>query len=57
MTETTPAAIRAALDDILPGVQKPSRYLGLERNLVPQGAGTRSRCGWPSPSPTPTRSG
>ncbi len=34
MTLTTPAAIRAALDDILPGVQKPSRYLGLERNLT-----------------------
>jgi radical SAM family uncharacterized protein len=30
----TPDAIRSALDSILPGVQKPSRYLGLERNLI-----------------------
>ena len=37
MLLTTPAAIRAALDDILPGVQKPSRYLGLERNLTRKG--------------------
>ncbi len=29
-----PQAIRSALDDILPGVQKPTRYLGIERNLV-----------------------
>jgi radical SAM family uncharacterized protein len=28
-----PAALRAALDDILPLVERPSRYLGLERNL------------------------
>lgn len=31
---TTPSPIRAALDDILGRVQKPSSYLGLERNLV-----------------------
>ena len=31
---TDPAALRAALDDILPLVERPSRYLGLERNLV-----------------------
>ncbi len=31
---TTPESIRSALDRILPGVQKPTRYLGLERNLV-----------------------
>ena len=30
----TPEAIRAALDRILPGVQKPGRYLGLERNTI-----------------------
>ncbi len=30
----SPEEIRAALDRILPGVQKPSRYLGLERNLT-----------------------
>ncbi len=30
----SPQSIRSALDDILPGVQKPTRYLGLERNLV-----------------------
>ena len=29
-----PESIRAALERILPGVQKPGRYLGLERNLV-----------------------
>jgi len=34
MTEMTPDAIRTALDDILPRVQKPTRYLGIERNLV-----------------------
>ena len=34
MTHPSPTAIRSALDEILPGVQKPSRYLGLERNLV-----------------------
>ncbi|MEN8165299.1 MAG: TIGR03960 family B12-binding radical SAM protein [Acidobacteriota bacterium] len=33
-TLNNPQAIRAALDDILPGVQKPTRYLGLERNLT-----------------------
>ncbi len=33
-TLSSPQAIRSALDDILPGVQKPTRYLGLERNLV-----------------------
>ncbi|MFV2073172.1 MAG: TIGR03960 family B12-binding radical SAM protein [Thermoanaerobaculales bacterium] len=32
--QPSPTAIRTALDEILPGVQKPSRYLGLERNLV-----------------------
>ncbi len=31
---TTPSPIRAALEDILGRVQKPSSYLGLERNLV-----------------------
>ena len=30
----TPDEIRAALDRILPGVQKPGRYLGLERNTI-----------------------
>lgn len=30
----TPSQIRAALDDVLIRVQKPSSYLGLERNLV-----------------------
>ncbi|HSN57619.1 MAG TPA: TIGR03960 family B12-binding radical SAM protein, partial [Candidatus Sulfomarinibacteraceae bacterium] len=34
MTIRDPKAIRNALDDILPGVQSPSRYLGLERNLT-----------------------
>jgi len=35
MTETTTAAsVRAALDTILPKVAKPTRYLGIERNLV-----------------------
>ncbi len=33
-TLNDPRAIRSALDDILPGVEKPARYLGLERNLV-----------------------
>ncbi len=33
-TLNNPQAIRSALDDILPGVQKPTRYLGLERNLT-----------------------
>ncbi len=31
---TRPASIRAALDDLLPGVAKPARYVGLERNLT-----------------------
>lgn len=31
---TDPAALRAALDDILPLVEGPVRYLGLERNAV-----------------------
>jgi radical SAM family uncharacterized protein/radical SAM-linked protein len=30
----SPDEIRAALEEILPEVQKPSRYLGIERNLV-----------------------
>ncbi len=34
MKQLPPHEIRAALDEILPGVQKPTRYLGLERNLV-----------------------
>jgi len=35
MTDSpSPTEIRAALDTILPMVQKPSRYLGLERNLT-----------------------
>ncbi len=34
MADIAPETIREALDEILPGVQKPSRYLGLERNLV-----------------------
>jgi radical SAM family uncharacterized protein len=34
MTQQSPDAIRTALDEILPGVQKPTRYLGIERNLV-----------------------
>ena len=33
MTDT-PETIRAALEQILPLVQQPARYLGLERNLV-----------------------
>jgi len=36
MIEQTPSpeALRAALEKILPGVSKPARYLGLERNLT-----------------------
>jgi radical SAM family uncharacterized protein/radical SAM-linked protein len=34
MSHLSPNEIRLALDEILPGVQKPSRYLGIERNLV-----------------------
>jgi radical SAM family uncharacterized protein len=34
MNLPSPDAIRTALDEILPGVQKPTRYLGIERNLV-----------------------
>jgi radical SAM family uncharacterized protein/radical SAM-linked protein len=34
MTHPTPEAVRTALDDILPRVQKPTRYLGIERNLI-----------------------
>ncbi len=35
MTDSpSPTEIRAVLDEILPMVQKPSRYLGLERNLT-----------------------
>ena len=34
MSRPSPDEIRAALEEILPGVQKPTRYLGLERNLV-----------------------
>ncbi len=34
MNHPSPNEIRAALEAILPGVQKPSRYLGIERNLV-----------------------
>jgi radical SAM family uncharacterized protein len=34
MKHIPPDQVRAALEEILPGVQKPSRYLGLERNLV-----------------------
>jgi len=34
MSHPSPDDIRAALDEILPGVQKPSRYIGVERNLV-----------------------
>jgi radical SAM family uncharacterized protein/radical SAM-linked protein len=34
MNHHTPDEIRAALDEILPIVQKPTRYLGIERNLV-----------------------
>ena len=30
----SPDQIRAALDHVLPGVQKPGRYLGLERNRI-----------------------
>jgi radical SAM family uncharacterized protein/radical SAM-linked protein len=30
----SPEGIRAALEDILPRVQKPTRYLGIERNLI-----------------------
>jgi radical SAM family uncharacterized protein len=30
----SPDDIRSALEEILPGVQKPTRYLGIERNLV-----------------------
>jgi len=31
---SSPDEIRAALEEILPGVQKPTRYLGIERNLI-----------------------
>ena len=34
MVISSPDEIRAALEEILPGVQKPTRYLGIERNLV-----------------------
>ncbi len=34
MKHFSPDEIRTALDEILPGVEKPTRYLGLERNLV-----------------------
>jgi radical SAM family uncharacterized protein/radical SAM-linked protein len=34
MNHPSPESVRASLDDILPGVEKPTRYLGLERNLV-----------------------
>ncbi len=34
MNNPSPDEIRTALDEILPGVQKPTRYLGIERNLV-----------------------
>ena len=34
MTRPSPDAIRTALDEILPRVQKPTRYLGIERNLI-----------------------
>ncbi len=34
MPNPSPEHIRSALDEILPTVQKPSRYLGLERNLI-----------------------
>jgi len=34
MVQPSPDSIRATLDEILPGVQKPSRYLGLEKNLA-----------------------
>ncbi len=34
MNHPPPDSIRTALDDILPRVQKPTRYLGLERNLI-----------------------
>ncbi len=34
MSTGRPESVRAALDGILPRVQKPARYLGLERNLV-----------------------
>jgi radical SAM family uncharacterized protein len=34
MKHHSPDEIRTALEEILPGVQKPTRYLGIERNLV-----------------------
>jgi radical SAM family uncharacterized protein/radical SAM-linked protein len=34
MKHSSPDTIRSALDHILPGVEKPTRYLGIERNLV-----------------------
>ena len=34
MTSIKPTDLRARLDGILPTVQGPSRYLGLERNLT-----------------------
>jgi radical SAM family uncharacterized protein/radical SAM-linked protein len=34
MKHPSPDEIRSALDHILPGVEKPTRYLGIERNLV-----------------------
>ena len=36
MKKYTPDEIRSALDSILPGVQKPSRYLGIERKVIGQ---------------------
>ena len=34
MKHLSPEKIRAVLEQILPGVQKPTRYLGIERNLI-----------------------
>ncbi len=34
MTTIDPTTLRERLDEILPTVQSPSRYLGLERNLT-----------------------
>jgi len=34
MTSTEPRSVRPALEEILPRVRKPARYLGLERNLL-----------------------
>ncbi len=58
MSELRPQdELRAALDRILPGVQGPGRYLGLERNLIRKNWEAARGAGRSSPSPMRTRSG